>query len=225
MGDTGTGTQGGAQKVRPSIWPEPEPPMICTGQGARNAPPPLWLAPAHVRTGASRLPPDSAQEWVYAWHAAPSPICEKGTGMGRHASYVAPPPCTPHLSPLCLPSPLCVQRSMQMGEVQRGGACKGRLRAPSPSCCVAPTYAHPRWCTLSPFHAQGSCHPPLCTNGECRAVRKGASHSPFRPSPPLSRIEQGERRTPTPLQGTETRARRTTPAVTVLMGRSLTQRL
>jgi hypothetical protein len=146
-GDTGMGTQGGTQKVCPSIWPEPEPPMICTGQGAQNAPPPLWLTPTHVQTGASHLPPNRAQERVYAQHAAPSPICEKGAGMGCHVSYMVPPPCTPHLSPLCPPSPLCMQCSMQTGEVQRGGmqrqvVCPLPLLLHGPHLC-APLLAHP----------------------------------------------------------------------------------
>jgi hypothetical protein len=160
--------------------------MTCTGQGARNTPPPLWPTPVHVRTGASRLPADKAQERVCVQHAAPSPICEKGTGMGRHVGDMVPPSeCPPPLPFVPALPPLRATQHANGGGTEggEGGHAKEDCMHPPPLAVWPPPVRTPIGTPSSPS-AHGVCATPaLCTNGECRAACKGASHSPFRPSP------------------------------------------
>jgi hypothetical protein len=140
----------------PSLWPEP--PMTCTGQGAWNTPLPLWcphsstngglsfaLTGHRSRSACGTSPPPQFVKRVQGW-AATSPTWH-------------PLPSTPTSPPCAHPPPLRATWHANRGGTEGGrGACKGRLHAPSPSCCVAPTCAHPRWRTLSPFHAGLTCY-------------------------------------------------------------------
>jgi hypothetical protein len=149
-------------------------------------------------------------------HAAPSPICKKGTGMGRHVGDMVPPSeCPPPLPFVPALPPL---RAMwhANGGVQRGGggmqrktACTLPLLLRGPHLC-APPLAHPL-----PPPRTGFVPPQLCAQtGNAGQRVKARPTPPFapRPSPLLSRTEQGKCRTPAPKQGIKTRACCTTPA-------------
>ena len=112
--------------------------------GNVEPPPPLWPPNPFMRERGPLVCPPTGHGRGPARHAA-SLHLQRGRRIGCHVGDVAPPSKRPpHLSPLCPPSPLCVQRGMRRGFTEGAGACKLPLHAPSPSCRVTPTCAHPR---------------------------------------------------------------------------------
>jgi hypothetical protein len=159
--------------------------MTCTGQGARNAPPPLWPTPRFMyEQGPLVCPLTKHRSGSACSMPPPPPFAKRAQGWAATWETWCPLPSAPHLSPLCLPSPLCVQCGMRTGEYRGGGGhAKEDCMHPPPLAAWPPPVRTPIGAPSPPSAHRVCATPALCTNGECRAACKGMSHSPFRPSP------------------------------------------
>ncbi|KAN0137657.1 hypothetical protein V8E53_004708 [Lactarius tabidus] len=148
----------------------------------------------------------------------PSPICEEGAGMGCHGRRGTPLLARPPRLPLVRAHPPSHATRHVNGGVQRGRGHANCLCMPPPPLAAwpipvrTPVGAPPLCATCagwgrpvsSPFHARGSRHPasPLAPAQPNRTARAQDPPAPL----PLYPAPFG------PQQGTETRARGTTPA-------------
>jgi hypothetical protein len=169
-------TNGGHRAAHERFAPLPlaRAPMTCTGQGAWNLlPPPLWPAPVHARTGASRLLPDGAREQVCVARR-PLPHFRRGhrDGLprGRRGTPFLAPPTSPPL------------HATRWGRYRGGRGMQKAVCMPPPPLAAWPLPVCPPLAPPSSPSVRGvRATLALCANRECRAARERYASPPLLP--------------------------------------------